>query len=313
MKILSKIGLLLLITLSIAACAPDYSKYQAMTACDKEADIWEKITTSQYETLPEWTGSEIGPLLMRVMLDPLNIFGIVREYVRVTVSLDRDVSEPNRKRSIHTFGSVAKIKFVAAANQPFTGLYKGVECGVARLSVAAMPSDNGMTPGLGMKFLIDGKPSANFVAMNSLEEQQGFNFFEKDFSSQIEVPADNAFLNFGLSIFELVTKDGTLVDVAFMAELETNGDVISTANADAPWILKLEPNPAFNFSQEKHEYRDDLNALPANTLLYKVYGKRRNENNYIFIGDVITKSTFVSSKYGDEDLFFRHDTVDDRL
>ncbi|MEM8594816.1 MAG: hypothetical protein AAGF06_08415 [Pseudomonadota bacterium] len=295
----------------MVACIPNNDQYQALTACEKEEVIWQRVVASEYGSLPSWTGNEIGPLLMRIALDPLNVFGLVKRYLVVTVSLDQDESDDVRKRAIHAYGSVAKVRFVADPKQPFSGLYEGVSCGLVRLSLAGKPSADGMTPGLGMKWLIDGQPSANFVAMNSLEEQRGFNFFEQPFFTRIDVPDDNAFLTLGLNLFELVTKDATMVDVAYLGDVNAQGARVS--DPSAPWTLTLEPNSTLNFSQSAHEFRGDLHAIKSGTVLYAVYGQRRNQIERVYIGDVVLKSEFVSSQYGDDDLFFRHDVIDDRL
>ena len=49
-------------------------------------------------------------------------------------------------------------------------------------------TSTGMIPGVGIKFLRDGVDSGNFVAMESLNIQEGFNYFELDFSNHLIVP-----------------------------------------------------------------------------------------------------------------------------
>ena len=48
--------------------------------------------------------------------------------------------------------------------------------------------------------------------------------------------------------------------------------------------------------------------IPANALLYEVYGKDTAfpEEEYFKIGEILTKSTFTQSLWGDERLFFQH-------
>merc|ERR1719460_623376 len=67
-----------------------------------------------------------------------------------------------------------------------------------RLSSAKEPSAGGGTaPGMGVKFFRDGRPSANFVAMYSLDGQPttDTNFFAHDWNNHIPMTD-----NFGLKI-----------------------------------------------------------------------------------------------------------------
>ena len=45
------------------------------------------------------------------------------------------------------------------------------------------------TPGFGLKFLRDGMDSGNFVAMDSVEGQESWNYFMKNFSNHISNPS----------------------------------------------------------------------------------------------------------------------------
>ena len=90
------------------------------------------------------------------------------------------------------------MKFVPVANNGgFTGLFNGADHGVIRLSAAKQPDyskktaagalDN-FTPGFGLKFLRDNRPSANLVAMFGVDGQDSWNFFKEDFSNHIDGP-----------------------------------------------------------------------------------------------------------------------------
>ena len=72
-----------------------------------------------------------------------------------------------RKKLIHSVGAVGKVIFKPSGETPYTGIFKGANFGVIRLSSAAEPSKT-LTPGMGLKFLRDGIDSANLVAMNSV-------------------------------------------------------------------------------------------------------------------------------------------------
>jgi hypothetical protein len=59
-----------------------------------------------------------------------------------------------------------------------------------RLSLAEKPSDGKTTPGNGVKLLLDGMRSANFVAMHSLDDQapEGDNFCLNQFQNHVDTP-----------------------------------------------------------------------------------------------------------------------------
>ena len=82
------------------------------------------------------------------------------------------------------------------------------------------------------------------------------------------------------------------------------------------------PNPAlkkqFSNSQPSNpmNYLDQLKAVPANSTLYTVYGwsaPPQIGGKRIEIGTLDLHGSLVTSKWGDEKLFFRHQKVDTDL
>lgn len=92
-----------------------------------------------------------------------------------------------RSKYIHTEGVVASVKLTNSGNHPFTGIFKGADSGVIRMSFAAKPDPKvkTTTPGIGLKFLRSGIDSASLVAMYSVDGQESWNFFKNDFSNHI--------------------------------------------------------------------------------------------------------------------------------
>ena len=65
---------------------------------------------------------------------------------------------------------------------PYTGIFKGANHGIVRLSYIAQPNPLkpvgfNPRPSMGLKFLRDGMDAASLVAMFSLNGQQSWNFF----------------------------------------------------------------------------------------------------------------------------------------
>jgi len=62
------------------------------------------------------------------------------------------------------------VKLTSSGKHPFTGIFEGADYGIVRFSAASKPDPkSNFTPGLGLKFLRDGKNSVNLVAMNSVD------------------------------------------------------------------------------------------------------------------------------------------------
>lgn len=114
-----------------------------------------------------------------------------------------------RRKYIHSVGVHGKVKFVPTANDHgYTGIFKGANYGIVRLSSAAQPVVGGqpLAPGMGLKFLRDGEDSANLVAMYSVNgTPDDWNFFSKDFTNHIG-GADSAALKALSAKFATQTK-----------------------------------------------------------------------------------------------------------
>ena len=74
-------------------------------------------------------------------------------------------------------GSVSKVKWINQGGHPYTGLFKGGDAGFARFSTGGPVGATGIAPALAVKLLRNGEDSGNFVAMESLDSQDGFDFF----------------------------------------------------------------------------------------------------------------------------------------
>ena len=301
---LGRLSLLFVLTVSNSAAfatAVDQPGYEEQSAATKQQVLQTQIEATEYQTLPQWTG-----------LEPLSMFGLalnpirsmVRNFFNVTLDRNSDVLPQGRKKGIHTYGSTVAIEFVADGNSQFTGLYQGVTYGMARLSLATKPSATNTVPGIAVKFLVDGKPSLNFVAMYSLNGQPSYNFFANEFSTFVELPSSGPLKILGAA-FGTATKEPSKVDSAFLGNINQDGS--SVASPAAPQRLTLVPNRAqLKFDDEQHEVRDDLASIAIGTTLYEVYGAGVDGKNQVYIGRIVTSSRVVASKFGDESLFFRH-------
>jgi hypothetical protein len=273
------------------------------SAEQKQELLWQKIQQTQYDRDPPLT--------------KIDLIGLFLTSLSKKMDLAIDEAPQGWKKAIHAHGIVAKIKFVAAPDTPFTGLFRGVDYALLRASVTGDPSDRGFAPGLAIKFLIDGKPSANFSALVSLVGQgQNYNFFDREFSNIVPVVNDLGPRLINL-IFSRVTRYPTKLYLEDFAKFDQKGQ--SESNPHYPSQIFLAPNPQLKFlTTPPHDFRDDLKTIPANTKLFTVFAvdptkvgdelidRPEYRQKAQEIGHIETSSPFIASSFGDSQLFFRH-------
>ncbi|MBD2518077.1 hypothetical protein H6G93_24480 [Nostoc sp. FACHB-973] len=274
--------------------------YQSWKAAQKQDFLWNsRILKSKYDQLP--------PLRK---IDIVSLF-----FTALKTKMDRQLDEApsNWKKAIHAHGSVAKIKFIPTNNTSFSGLFKGADYGLLRLSVTGDPSDRGFAPGLAIKLFVDENPSGNFSALVSLVGQdKNYNFFANELSNIVPVAKSIGPIITNL-IFSRVTKYPTKLYLEDLGEIDQHGQ--KESKAYYPAQVFLVPNPNIKFLESPpHDFRNDLATIPAGTSLYTVYGvsqeeatdQNDNRHKAKVIGHIESTSEFVSSFYGDSQLFFRH-------
>ena len=97
----------------------------------------------------------------------------------------------HRRKLIHSVGVVGKVEWKSVGSHPYTGVFTGAQNCLIRLSLASQPKPEvkKTTPGFGLKFLRDGMDSGNFVAMDSVDGQESWNYFLRNFSNHIPAPS----------------------------------------------------------------------------------------------------------------------------
>lgn len=274
----------------------DYASWSAQT---KQEFLWqERILASSYKDNPP--------------LKRISIVGLFLTPLRVKMDRLVDEAPPRWRKAIHAHGSVAQIKFTAVES-PYSGLFKGVDFGLLRASLTGEPSDRGFAPGLAFKFFIDGQPSGNFSALVSLSGQgKDYNFFANEFSN-IVPPVNELGPLVSNTIFRRVTRYPTRLYLQHLGKYSQNGKLVP--HPQTPIQLFLEPNPDLQFSSTPHDFRVDLQSIEAGTPLFSIYasqnqdveiGTVQSRQRAQQIGHIETTSPFISSFYGDSQLFYRH-------
>ena len=83
------------------------------------------------------------------------------------------------------------MEWKSVGSHPYTGVFTGAQNCLIRMSLASKPDpeEKKTTPGFGLKFLRDGVDSGNFVAMDSVDGQQSWNYFLRNFTNKIPSPS----------------------------------------------------------------------------------------------------------------------------
>lgn len=291
--------------------------YKQWNACDKEQHLWVNgAMRTQYDE---------GE---RPALKPVDIGGLIDSILWTKVKRTDDVAPVGYEKPIHAYGSLATVAFDAEPNHPFTGIFKGAECGLLRLSVTGDPDDRGFAPGLAWKTFVDGKNSRNVSALYTLSGQgDNHNFFANELSQFVQKEVNETLGT--TALFSLVTTKPTLLLTEKMAKVTADGT--SESSVKAPTQIYFVPRPEVKnlFSTSAHDFRDDLATLPEGTVLYDVYGTDKTIRTSIFsyfnnkyikdrrnsavkIGSIRLTSEFNTSAFGDGGVFFRHQRYEDQ-
>lgn len=274
------------------------STYQSQSAQEKRDKLWTQIDATRWDELPALDGSGWASLLTNLKaalsLNP-------------TMDFNSDVLPEGRVKFIHAYGVTGQIRFLPAVGSPYTGLFADQSLGIARLSIAADPKNASFTPGMGLKFLIDGKPSLNVLAMPSLDGQEdNQDFFANSFTTHIAEPR-NPLLKILSWWFSLTEKEPNKLPVDLLARVTPQGFEVDTPRS--PNVLEFVPAPALKesyFPQSSLDYRIPLQKIDQGPL-FLVYGKSSLESTKrILMGEIHLESPLVASEFADKKLFFRH-------
>lgn len=273
-----------------------YDEYEMLTAKKKSELLLHHLTK---DTTPSTYPSTLGVLT-----------GIMGESVKVSFESSSDVFPLPRKKYIHSIGVVAPISFKSVGEHKYTGLFKGAEYGFMRFSSAKCPSaSGGITPGAGIKLLRDGKPSANFVAMYSLDgqpcENGTSNFFAHTWKNHISHTD-----NFGLKL--IAAKFWQASNCPLMVGLSDVAATSDGSQAVFPFELALKPAMSLAFPC------DDLSAglasfgtLEVGKTLFEVEATDSPGGSTEVIGEFVLEGEPTTSKFGDEAMYFRHQYMED--
>lgn len=280
--------------------------YQDQTAAKKQNILFSNI--SHTPLLLEEILSKKNP----GVFESLNLFSTTQ--LAKSFTHDQDEFESPRKKLIHTYGAAAKIKINITQPSPYTGLLKTGGLGIIRFSLAKLAtSESSYSPGIAIKFLVDGQKSQNTFAMFSLDGQgNNYNFFENNFETKISGPESTVlkFLGtrFKKTMVELGSehRDPTLQSSRQISEVKSNG--ASVASPRAPFSLVFVPTKV---AQMRKSFGNVLVRLgkkqfSEGVVIYKIYTRELERSQMKLLGNIELDSRVIASEYGDRELFFQH-------
>ena len=279
---------------------PKQSQYEAQSASNKLSALWEKVIESRSHGSYPFIGDA------------------ALESVQTSFDVIRDVMPAGRLKVIHSVGAVCQFEMKINPDSPYSGVFapNAAATGLIRLGGALPPSaSSGMIPGFGVKFLRDGVPSGNFVALvglSSLPHNSG-NFFQANFSNAIPPPSGvTAVL---ATKFKQASNCITQVGLSDICSFGLDGSKV--VNVVFPYRLKLfSSNVQFpTNSVDTNGLLDQLRSIPPGTILFDVYAfatpQDFKDDKGILLGEIVTTSECTSSRFGDNSLFFSHVRIED--
>ncbi len=289
------------------------NNYKTLEGCKKQEILWDEIKRTEHRGNPKLNKFGFFDLL-----------GMFMQKLSKKTTVYSDVAEKGWKKYLHPYGSIAKVKIVPVEGHNYTGLFDGADCGLMRLSLTyRVTKKRPFAPGLALKILRDGSHSANVSALYAMEGQgENHNFFENPLSNI--VPIGRSFGHKVVhAIFERISDYPEELLVNDFGEYGANGEKVSSPNF--PRQIFFVPNENLKFDKKSHDYRKDLATIPTGTTVYKIYAAPddRKDFNYYnyeipdiekfvekskYIGDIVTTSKFVASKFGDKRILFKHQT-----
>ena len=321
------------ITMSRRSYAALPAGYEAQTAAQKQAQLWKVVSATAYT--PRCRPA--SGLFLAALAAPTTI-------ASMATSLDRASDElpVGRRKMVHPFGTVATFDFVkdaAPAGASDIPAYTGILApggapvhGVVRASLGGDPNVLGFTPGLALKFLVDGKSSLNVVVMNSLMGQnRDTNFLRKPLTNELPDPhagldrtsgfldwakADSFALGQNIAFLPAMAQGPAratpnFLHVDHLAVRGADGHVVPVADRHSPAHLVFRAPKAlvrwWDLPQNRgFDYRDLFAVFSPGTVLYEVFAQATAASPEVRIGVIKTTNKFVASTWGDYRLFFRH-------
>ena len=286
--------------------------YESWTADKKIQYLWNKINEDHS------VGAFPGFLGMMKLAAPTAVGGLDLWSPGSHVS-DQFIS--GRPKAIHSVGMVGKAKFnwdrAAVAKLGLTGAFTESNDLIIRMSSGTDPT-MGAVPNIALKHVRNGKPSGNLFFGHGLKAQDTKNPFQNPLANHVP-SRHGGFSKDGAeaALFNMVfTKGPEYHGITSVAEFGHHNSAGKEFNPiKVPFTLIINPKPELT-AECKDVPLDGQNFgclkdLKVGRVLYTVFGVMDPKENVTqadvhYLGELQLTGKFVSSKFGDEQLFFKH-------
>lgn len=283
--------------------------YESLDAQEKQNILWSQISANPYfldklpTAFPQYPWVNLSQLM--------NV-----SYVRVIFERYSDEMPIGRVKITTPYGVAARFRWVPFPNTSagYTGLYKSTALGIVRLSIVNWKQ---FAPQIGLKFLVDGKHSRTMLGFKGVADRPSRNFFDGPFSDIFTSNSDSGSAPPAF-IASIAALDGgpndrpegpNSLSPYELGEIDPDGTSVGDKVVSPFHVEMRVPDELFNkiSPDSKNDFRADIiDAAPAGTLLFTVWGQAGPGAAFEPLGQIYTISNFVASKYADEVLFFRH-------
>jgi len=211
-----------------------------------------------------------------------------------------------RKKPIHATGPVVKARFDAAGSTPYTGMFKGCSNVLLRFAPGVAPKPGILLTGVSAKFLRNGMPSGNLLALRKTGTQKDTMNWFQDQMSHLAAAVDPP-IGWALTAkFKSASQFAVDIGLSELSDYDPAGKKVSKPKF--PFEMFLRPNPKLGT-----ETLETMVNLKSGTKLYDVYAKENEGSAQKKVGSITTTSKMTNSKYGDLKLFFQHQRREEDL
>lgn len=217
-------------------------------------------------------------------------------------------------------------------NNGYTGIFEsGSDTVIMRLSEAANLYDGstGLTPGIALKFLVDGTSSQNLMAMESFVASNSWNFLGASLKNR--VPQFDTSTAQGYIMDQTLRKKMTEgsqrpfgLAIGHIASILNDGTMLQRSETNSPVEIIFESPHADKISSEKQideageqvMWYDQLKkTLKSGDVIYDVLGKYEPDfpwerwnpkDKKVKIGELRLKTDLMTSSWADRSLYFQH-------
>jgi hypothetical protein len=292
---------------TVAPATPD--DYGNWTADQKLAWLWDGLISRSTFTpvdLPDLAVPPLSQIPSRAKI----VFSTTE--LSKTLEYTDDLLPAGRPKVIHEFGSAACINMTIGPNSPYTGLLAPgrTSIGLVRMSLAAPPGlRKSFIPGAGLKFLVDGQPSLDLVAVNHTNGQgRNHNLFANPMSHDITDGHNELRLpqRIMAALFRRVSPETRRLRVDHLTLWNGQGHREQHPVTPRRLIFRPRVEAARLFRRHPGEdFRITLRRLGGDSPLFDVVAEDDVYPEPTPIGSISCTSKFVASAGGDR-LFFRH-------